>query len=88
MSNFGILAMIAIVRLACNTWGAAAVVKLYGIPWLSVTHWSVSSPYLHMVVSLTHRSPVTWIVCRNYRYFGAPSLRPTPPDILPISLVG
>ena len=39
VSNFGILAMIAIVRLACITWGAAAVVKLYGIPWLCVTHW-------------------------------------------------
>ena len=39
MSNLGVLTMIALVRLACMTWGAAAVVKFYGIPWLCVTHW-------------------------------------------------
>ena len=39
MSNIGILSMVAIVRLACATWGAASVIRLYGIPWLCVTHW-------------------------------------------------
>ncbi|PIL29228.1 hypothetical protein GSI_09277 [Ganoderma sinense ZZ0214-1] len=47
MSNVGILAMVAIVRLACITWGAASVIKLYGIPWLCVTHWFIMITYLH-----------------------------------------
>ncbi|CDO78053.1 hypothetical protein BN946_scf184616.g2 [Trametes cinnabarina] len=38
ISNAGITAMILLVREACLTWGAAAVVKYYGIPWLCVTH--------------------------------------------------
>ncbi|KAM5531366.1 hypothetical protein V8D89_014959 [Ganoderma adspersum] len=47
MSNVGILAMVAIVRLACITWGAASVIRLYGIPWLCVTHWFIMITYLH-----------------------------------------
>ncbi|KAI1792372.1 fatty acid desaturase-domain-containing protein [Ganoderma leucocontextum] len=47
MSNLGILSMVAIVRLACITWGAASVIKLYGIPWLCVTHWFIMITYLH-----------------------------------------
>ena len=31
--------MIAIVRQACITYGAADVIKFYGIPWLLVSHW-------------------------------------------------
>ncbi|EJF61868.1 hypothetical protein DICSQDRAFT_146983 [Dichomitus squalens LYAD-421 SS1] len=47
ISNIGILGMIALVRLASITWGAASVVKFYGIPWLCVTHWFVMITYLH-----------------------------------------
>lgn len=39
VSNLGILATAWLVRLACQTYGAAAVLKFYGIPWLCVTHW-------------------------------------------------
>ncbi|OJT06852.1 Delta(12) fatty acid desaturase [Trametes pubescens] len=47
ISNLGILAMVWLVRLACQTWGAAAVLKFYGIPWLCVTHWFIMITYLH-----------------------------------------
>ncbi|OSC96493.1 linoleoyl phosphatidylcholine delta-12 acetylenase [Trametes coccinea BRFM310] len=47
ISNAGIAAMILLVREACRTWGAAAVVKYYGIPWLCVTHWFIMITYLH-----------------------------------------
>ncbi|THH16377.1 hypothetical protein EW146_g4264 [Bondarzewia mesenterica] len=47
ISNFGIISMILGVQYACKTWGAAEVVKLYGIPWLLVTHWFIMITYLH-----------------------------------------
>ncbi|KAI0643882.1 linoleoyl phosphatidylcholine delta-12 acetylenase [Trametes meyenii] len=47
ISNAGIIAMVALVREASRIWGAAVVVKFYGIPWLCVTHWFIMITYLH-----------------------------------------
>jgi len=47
VSNLGILTMMCIVGFAYQTWGAAAVIKYYGIPWLCVTHWFIMITYLH-----------------------------------------
>ncbi|KAM6499136.1 linoleoyl phosphatidylcholine delta-12 acetylenase [Amanita muscaria] len=52
LSNLGIVAMAWIVWDACSVFGAAAVVKYYGIPWLTVTHWFIMITYLH------HTDPV------------------------------
>ncbi|KAA1474449.1 hypothetical protein DENSPDRAFT_824363 [Dentipellis sp. KUC8613] len=46
-SNLGIAAMILGVQWACAQFGAAAVLKYYGIPWLCVTHWFIMITYLH-----------------------------------------
>ncbi|TFY70490.1 hypothetical protein EVG20_g2522 [Dentipellis fragilis] len=46
-SNLGIAAMILGVQWACTRFGATAVLKYYGIPWLCVTHWFIMITYLH-----------------------------------------
>ncbi|KAI0753261.1 fatty acid desaturase-domain-containing protein [Daedaleopsis nitida] len=61
ISNFAILAMVALVRLACRTWGAASVVRFYGIPWLCVTHWFIMITYLHHTdPKLPHYRQTEW----------------------------
>ncbi|KAI0828162.1 linoleoyl phosphatidylcholine delta-12 acetylenase [Trametes gibbosa] len=54
LSNFGIIAVAALVRQACKTWGVGTVIKYYGVPWLCVTHWYVH----HDHVPAPHRSRV------------------------------
>lgn len=52
LSDIGLLIMGLLVKAACDSWGAATVFKLYGIPWLLVSHWLVTVTYLH------HTDPV------------------------------
>ncbi|OBZ76517.1 Delta(12) fatty acid desaturase [Grifola frondosa] len=47
ISNFGIITMCYLVQRACAIWGAAEVIKYYGIPWLCVSHWFIMITYLH-----------------------------------------
>ncbi len=42
LSNIGIVAVLSCIKLACDRWGIAAIIKYYGIPWLEVTHWCKS----------------------------------------------
>ncbi|KAG6896238.1 hypothetical protein C0992_009535 [Termitomyces sp. T32_za158] len=51
LSNIGIAFMVWAVTYACSTFGAANVIKYYGIPWLEVSHWFIMITYLH------HTSP-------------------------------
>ncbi|KAF8142896.1 fatty acid desaturase-domain-containing protein [Mycena galopus ATCC 62051] len=52
ISNFGLIAMAFAVRQAVLVYGAIAVLKYYGIPWLAVSHWFIMITYLH------HTDPV------------------------------
>ncbi|KAJ7291919.1 fatty acid desaturase-domain-containing protein [Mycena rebaudengoi] len=52
ISNLGLLAMIFAVHRAVSIYGAGAVIKYYGIPWLCVSHWFIMITYLH------HTDPV------------------------------
>ncbi|KAF4622605.1 hypothetical protein D9613_009008 [Agrocybe pediades] len=52
MSNIGIAAMVWGVVHASSIYGAAEVIKYYGIPWLEVSHWFIMITYLH------HTDPV------------------------------
>ncbi|TFK22249.1 delta 12 fatty acid epoxygenase [Coprinopsis marcescibilis] len=52
LSNIGIAAMVWTVSYATSLFGAAQVIKFYGIPWLCVTHWFIMITYLH------HTDPV------------------------------
>ncbi|OBZ76859.1 Delta(12) fatty acid dehydrogenase [Grifola frondosa] len=47
ISNFGIITMCYFAQRACAIWGAAEVIKYYGIPWLCVSHWFIMITYLH-----------------------------------------
>ncbi|KAJ6471091.1 fatty acid desaturase-domain-containing protein [Mycena vitilis] len=47
ISNLGLLVMGLAVQKAVSIYGAAQVVKYYGIPWLAVTHWFIMITYLH-----------------------------------------
>ncbi|KAF5366879.1 hypothetical protein D9615_010537 [Tricholomella constricta] len=47
ISNIGIAAMVWGISYASSVYGAAQVIKYYGIPWLEVTHWFVMITYLH-----------------------------------------
>ncbi|EPQ51967.1 hypothetical protein GLOTRDRAFT_48276 [Gloeophyllum trabeum ATCC 11539] len=47
ISNIGMAGMVYLVKAACATYGASYVVKLYGIPWLCVSHWFIMITYLH-----------------------------------------
>ncbi|KAJ6542191.1 fatty acid desaturase-domain-containing protein [Mycena vulgaris] len=47
MSNLGLLAMGFFLYSLCQSFGSVAVMKLYGIPWLLVTHWFIMITYLH-----------------------------------------
>ncbi|TFK21586.1 delta 12 fatty acid epoxygenase [Coprinopsis marcescibilis] len=47
LSNIGIAAMVWGVSHASAVYGAAQVIKYYGIPWLCVTHWFIMITYLH-----------------------------------------
>jgi hypothetical protein len=47
ISNIGIAAMIWGIKRAIFVYGTWAVVKMYLIPWLAVTHWFVMITYLH-----------------------------------------
>ncbi|THH00510.1 hypothetical protein EW026_g2028 [Hermanssonia centrifuga] len=47
LSNTGLLLAAICLRLACKQWGAIAVIKYYGIPWLLVTHWFIMITFLH-----------------------------------------
>ncbi|CAE6529509.1 unnamed protein product [Rhizoctonia solani] len=61
ISNCGILAMVLAIYLGCQKYGSAAVVKYYGIPWLSVTHWFIMITYLqHTHPLLPHYRNPEW----------------------------
>ncbi|KAJ6526663.1 fatty acid desaturase-domain-containing protein [Mycena capillaripes] len=47
MSNLGLIAMGVLINRLCATFGSMTVLKLYGIPWLLVTHWFIMITYLH-----------------------------------------
>ncbi|KAL0071161.1 hypothetical protein AAF712_001721 [Marasmius tenuissimus] len=47
LSNIGMAAMAFVVSYASAAFGTWEVVKLYGIPWLAVTHWFIMITYLH-----------------------------------------
>ncbi|PFH48438.1 hypothetical protein AMATHDRAFT_65423 [Amanita thiersii Skay4041] len=47
LSNIGIATMVWLVSEASSRYGAAQVIKYYGIPWLMVTHWFIMITYLH-----------------------------------------
>ncbi|KAJ7055576.1 fatty acid desaturase-domain-containing protein [Mycena amicta] len=47
LSNLGLLLMTLVMRKAVQAYGAIAVAKYYGVPWLSVTHWFILITYLH-----------------------------------------
>ncbi|KAJ7813125.1 linoleoyl phosphatidylcholine delta-12 acetylenase [Mycena olivaceomarginata] len=47
ISDLGILAMMLLAFYACKTFGVGQIIKLYGIPWLSLTHWFIMITYLH-----------------------------------------
>lgn len=61
MSNIGIATMVYIVLEASRTCGASEIMKYYGIPWLSVTHWFIMITYLHHTdVELPHYRNGQW----------------------------
>ncbi|TFY81121.1 hypothetical protein EWM64_g2893 [Hericium alpestre] len=61
VSNLGIIAMILGVQRACATFGAAQILKYYGIPWLCVSHWFIMITYLHHTdPSLPHYRNKEW----------------------------
>ncbi|KAJ7761787.1 fatty acid desaturase-domain-containing protein [Mycena metata] len=47
MSNLGLVGMGVLLYALCSRFGTGAVVKLYGVPWLLVTHWFIMITYLH-----------------------------------------
>ncbi|KAF9003034.1 fatty acid desaturase-domain-containing protein [Cyathus striatus] len=47
VSNIGIAFMVFCVSKASSLYGVSEVVKYYGIPWLSVSHWFIMITYLH-----------------------------------------
>ncbi|KAI0311933.1 fatty acid desaturase-domain-containing protein [Amylostereum chailletii] len=51
VSNVGMAIMLGVVIKASKVYGAANVIKYYGIPWLLVTHWFIMITFLH------HTSP-------------------------------
>jgi hypothetical protein len=66
LSNIGLLAAGLCVKLACNTWGALQVLKLYGVPWLLVTHWFITITYLqHTDPSVPHYRDGAWTFQRG-----------------------
>ncbi|TFK53232.1 hypothetical protein OE88DRAFT_1626954 [Heliocybe sulcata] len=61
ISNLGTAAMAYLVKAACAQYGASSVVKLYGIPWLCVTHWFIMITYLHHTdPELPHYRKAEW----------------------------
>src|ERR1700761_2899445 len=61
MSNVGILGMMAACYYAKALFGVMPVLKLYGIPWLLVTHWFIMITYLHHTdLSLPHYRNPLW----------------------------
>lgn len=61
VSNFGLLTTAYILRLAVHRWGLSAVIKLYGVPWLMVTHWFIMITFLHHTDPiLPHYRGKTW----------------------------
>ncbi|KAJ7681021.1 fatty acid desaturase-domain-containing protein [Mycena polygramma] len=52
MSNLGLAGMGYLIYYMCQKFGAMNVLKLYGVPWLLVTHWFIMITYLH------HTDPV------------------------------
>ncbi|KAJ7224124.1 fatty acid desaturase-domain-containing protein [Mycena pura] len=61
MSNVGILGMMAACYYAKTLFGVMPVLKLYGIPWLLVTHWFIMITYLHHTdLSLPHYRNTLW----------------------------
>lgn len=47
LSNIGLISTGLGVYFASQQWGGANVLKLYGIPWLLVSHWFIMITYLH-----------------------------------------
>ncbi|KAJ7212530.1 fatty acid desaturase-domain-containing protein [Mycena pura] len=47
MSNLGLIGMGVFLYNLCTTFGSLPVLKLYGVPWLLVTHWFIMITYLH-----------------------------------------
>ncbi|KAJ7019345.1 fatty acid desaturase-domain-containing protein [Mycena alexandri] len=47
MSNLGLIGMGVLLYTFCSRFGTGPVMKLYGVPWLLVTHWFIMITYLH-----------------------------------------
>ena len=47
ISNLGLSSTGLLLYYLSHRFGAGTVMKLYGIPWLMVTHWFVMITYLH-----------------------------------------
>ncbi|KAI0320398.1 fatty acid desaturase-domain-containing protein [Amylostereum chailletii] len=61
LSNAGISFMIFTVYQACKVYGAGAVIRYYGIPWLLVSHWFICITYLHHTdPELPHYRKTAW----------------------------
>jgi fatty acid desaturase len=61
ISNLGFIAMIIGVQQACKVYGAAAVIKLYFLPWFCVSNWFIMITYLHHTDSaLPHYRKKEW----------------------------
>jgi fatty acid desaturase len=51
---------------AVSVFGASAVIKYYGIPWLEVTHWFIMITYLHHTTpDLPHYRKSAWNFTRG-----------------------
>jgi hypothetical protein len=46
LSNAGLLTMGALLWRASVAYGAGTVLRVYGVPWLLVTHWFIMITYL------------------------------------------
>ncbi|KAJ3554318.1 hypothetical protein NM688_g3171 [Phlebia brevispora] len=54
LSNLGIAAMVFLVQCACALWGAVAVIKYYGIPWIASRFCSgVHAPMTQIILFCT-----------------------------------
>ncbi|CAK5266776.1 unnamed protein product [Mycena citricolor] len=66
LSDLGLVLAFYLLRLACLHFGVSTVVKIYGIPWLLVTHWFIMITYLHHTDPiLPHYRSGNWTFARG-----------------------
>jgi fatty acid desaturase len=66
LSTAGLLAVGILVCHASTVYGASTVLKLYGIPWLCVSHWFIMITYLHHTdPNLPHYRGQDWTFARG-----------------------